>query len=332
MQKPAKTFLPNVFLLPAALAMAAFALAACGTVSAANGPGARTPATSPAGQTGGAVPPQQQARTDAATILAAFVPPPGATRLSKPPGGVGGKLSHPDGYSIDPDVVYAATLWQIPGMTPKQALAWEKAHLPSRFKLTLQAGEEVAPPSRIILPKDPYHYASYGFTPPAGKVDFGQMTVGAASTLAGQTYIRVQAMVAWQPPRPATEKVPAAARVITITAQPDWNDPHNIPAPVTISDPAKVSRIVSLLDGLNIDPGGVHGCLMMSGQGITLTFRPSAGGPVLATAHEDVPDCGAVAFTIGGRRQPALSDWGPFAQKVLDIAGVRWRGWNAPNR
>jgi hypothetical protein len=332
MRTPSETFLPNVPLLPAALALSAFALAACGTVGAATGPAARVAGTSPAGQSRGAVSPEQQARNDAAAMLAAFVPPPGATRLSKPPGGVGGKLSHPEGYPSDPDVVYAATLWQIPGMTPKQVLAWEKAHLPSRFKLSLQTGEEVTVPPRFRPPGDPYHYASYGFSPPAGKTDFGEMTVGAASTLAGQTYVRVQAVVAWQPPRPATEKVPAAAKVITITAQPDLNAPHDVPGPVTITDPVKVSRVISLLDGLNIDPGGMHGCLMMSGRGITLTFRASASGPALATAHEDVPDCGRVAFAIGGHGQPALSDWGSFASKALGIAGVRWRGWNVPAR
>ena len=195
MRKSPRPFPPNASLLPAALALAAFALAACGTVSAASGPGAGTPATSHAGQVRGAVPPQQQARTDAAAILAAFVPPPGALRLSKPPDGLGGKLSHPEFYLSDPDAVYAATLWRIPGMKPKQALAWEKAHLPSRFTFSSWSGEEASLPPSVHVPRDPYHYASYGFVPPAGKADSGQLTVGAASTLAGQTYVRVQAVV-----------------------------------------------------------------------------------------------------------------------------------------
>jgi hypothetical protein len=280
-----------------------------------------------------AMSPRQQAQQDAAALLAAFVPPPGATRLVRPPSGVEGKLNGPEFTSGDPDVVYSATLWQVPAMTPKQALAWEKAHLPAGFKLSGWSGEAVSlpkAPGGRPWPKDPYHYAAYWFAPPAGKAGSGQLNVGAVSTLQGQTYVRVDAEVAWQPLRPATEKVPAAAKVIVITAQPDMNTPHDIPAPVTVTDPAKVSRIVSLLDGLNIDPGGIRGCPAMAGRGIMLSFLATASGPVLATAHEDLPSCGYVDFTIGGRKQPTLSDFGPFAQKVLGIAGVQWRGWNLP--
>jgi len=36
----------------------------------------------------------------------------------------------------------------------------------------------------------------------------------------GQTAIWVDAQVSWQPPRPAAERVPTAARVVTITLLP----------------------------------------------------------------------------------------------------------------
>jgi hypothetical protein len=156
------------------------------------------------------------------------------------------------------------------------------------------------------------------------------MLVDAAVSRSGQTYVRVDAQLAWTPARSPAERVPAAVKVITITAQPDMNIPHDIPAPVTVTDPAKVARIVSLLDGLNIDSSGTHGCPAMSGRGITLAFLARAGGPALASASEELPSCGYLDFSIGGRKQPTLSDGGPFAQKVLGIAGVKWAGWNVP--
>jgi hypothetical protein len=37
-----------------------------------------------------------------------------------------------------------------------------------------------------------------------------------------------------------------------------------------------------------------------------------------------------VAFAIGGRPRPTLADSVSFAQKALDTAGAKWRGWNVP--
>ena len=69
--------------------LACTVLAACGTATA--GTGASPPARVLAshGPT-----PEQQAKADAAAMLAAFAPPPGATRLSSAPTGSGGILKH----------------------------------------------------------------------------------------------------------------------------------------------------------------------------------------------------------------------------------------------
>ena len=92
----------------------------------------------------------QQAKAEAAAILGAFIPPPGAQRLAAPPGGVGGKLDNPIFMSGDPDTVYSASLWKAQGMSPLQVLTWEKAHLSSRFRLTFVGGE--AAPTRPGIP------------------------------------------------------------------------------------------------------------------------------------------------------------------------------------
>lgn len=305
------------------------ALAGCGTTVTANARGSSAPSAAVVSH---ALSPQQ-AKAEAAAILAAFIPPPGAQRLAAPPGGVGGKLDNPVFMSGDPDTVYSASLWKVPGMSPLQVLAWEKAHLPGRFRLTLAGGEAAPAPPGIpgarTPPSDPYHDASDEFDlqgsgiPPAA-----EMIVQAATSSAGQTYVRVDVEVSWQPQRPASERVPAGVTAITITAQPDMNKPHDVPAPVTLTDPARVGKIVRLVDSLPLNPGG--GCLGANetGKGITLSFLGHANGPVLATASELIPNCGGVQFAIRGTAQPALSDPGSFTQQALSIAGVRWPGFN----
>jgi hypothetical protein len=284
-----------------------------------------------------ALSPQQRAKAEAASILAAFVPPPAAQRLVGPPGDVGGKLDQPYITSGDADVVYSASLWAVPGMSPLQVLAWEKAHLPGRYRLTLTGGEAAPAPAPIpgtpTPPGDPYHDASDEFDlQGAGIPPAAEMIVQAVSSPAGQTYVRVDVQVSWQPQRPASERVPAGVTAITITAQPDMNKPHDVPAPVTVTDPARVGKIVTLVDSLPLNPGGGHGCfgLNENGKGITLSFLGHANGPVLATASELIASCGGVEFAIRGTYQPELSDPGSFTQQVLAIAGVRWPGFNMP--
>jgi hypothetical protein len=309
----------------------ALALAGCGTTVITNARGSSAPRAAMVSH--GLSP--QQAKAEAAAILTAFIPPPGAQRLAAPPGGVGGKLDNPIFMSGDPDTVYSASLWKVPGMSPLQVLTWEKAHLSSRFRLTL-AGGEAAParpgiPGVPTPPSDPYHDASDEFDlQGAGILPAAEMIVQAATSSAGRTYVRVDAMVAWQPQRPASERVPAGVTAITITAQPDMNKPHDVPAPVTLNHPASVSKIVRLVDSLPLYPE--RGCLGLNenGKGITLSFLGHANGPVLATASELIPSCGYVEFAIRGTDEPILSDPGSFTQQALSIAGVRWPGFNMP--
>jgi hypothetical protein len=59
------------------------------------------------------------------------------------------------------------------------------------------------------------------------------------------------------------------------------------------------------------------------GNQLMLTFRASAGGPVLATA-QGPGACNMVQFTLGGKLEPALQDNGSFTQDVLAAAGLHW--------
>jgi hypothetical protein len=244
-------------------------------------------------------------------------------------------LRHPPFISGDPDIVSAVSWWYVPD-SAQALLSYESTHLPRDFKWGQQGGVgSVAATSVIGHPVPggtrPSKGSGYGawyesWAPPGGTT---ALMVEIAAPGNGPAYVRVQASASWIPARPASERVPAGASVVVITAQPNMNKPHDVPGPVTVTDPAKVRQIVALTNGLNLDSGVLRYCPMETGQGITVTFLARLGGPALATASEQVPTCGTVSFVIGGERQPALSDRGSFTPDVLKIAGVKWAGWNA---
>jgi hypothetical protein len=142
----------------------------------------------------------------------------------------------------------------------------------------------------------------------------------------GQTAIRVDAQVSWQPPRPASERVPSAARVVTITQLlslgPRAGRP---PAAVTITDLVVVRRLAALVDSLRLSTiGSGAPCPGSPGGGIRLTFLALAGGPPLAVAQGPAA-CGTVQFSAGGKRQPALQLTNSFIPQVLKLAGLHWK-------
>ena len=170
------------------------------------------------------------------------------------------------------------------------------------------------------------------------------LVVEAAGAGNGQTAVRVDAQVSWQPPRTAAERVPSAARVVTIVRLPSLDpharrppapvtlvrlpslDPHarRPPAPVTITDLAVVRRLAAHVDSLQLPTIGPDAsCPAGLGGGIRLTFRARAGGPPLAVALGPAP-CGTVQFSVGGKPQPALQITDSFILQVLKLAALHW--------
>ena len=314
-----------------ALTLLSLALAGCGSVRAGDGsPGGPASATAHSGPPSPASTasqsPQARAQADAAAILAAFVPPPGATRLSSAPGGVGGRLT---GSSPGPDVVEYASWWQVPGMTPLQMLAWEKAHLPHQFRLAGFGGEEMKPPklpNGLTFPADPYHAADYAFglPPVTGILTSRELDVEAARSTSGQTYVRVDSQVNWQPVRPASTFIPSGVRAVTVTAVAGMNDRTKPPAPVTMTDAARVRKLVALVNAQPLFPPGVFNCPFDDGRGVRLTFLAGPGRPTVATAFAKSNGCGGVDLTIG-KRQVSLAWGSTAAEQALAISGMNWK-------
>ena len=295
----------------AALAVsAALAVAGCtsaGPAARGTGPAARVSAAARPVAPATPATPRQRAVADAAAILAAFVPPPGARRLAKAPdvaGLPGGPISTLGSIALVDDVAF----WEAPGQ-PLAVLAWEQAHVSRRFT---PEDEDFGPPSWD---------RTFSLAPIPGVLNARDLVVEVTAAGGGQTAIRVDAQVAWQPPRPASERVPAAARVVTIGEVPGLLPVASpVPAPVTVTSAAAVARLAALVDGLALSTRGPGAsCAAGVSLELVLTFRARPGGAALAVARGPAP-CGLVLFAIGGRQQPALAVTGTFVTQALAIA------------
>ena len=280
---------------------AAVAVPGCAAAHPTTGPA--TAASRPASLT-----PKERAVTDAAAILEAFVVPPAAERLRTAPDALKVPISTVVSTSLVDDVAF----WQVPGQ-PQAVLAWERAHLPRRFT---PEDADFGPPSWD---------RTFSLSPIPGVLNARDLVVEVTGAASGQTAVRVDAQVSWQPPRPALDRVPSAAHVVTITRLPGL-DRHTgrLPAPVTITDLAVVRRLAALVDSLQlstIGPGA--SCPAAFGAGIRLTFLAMAGGRPLAVAQGPAA-CGTVEFSVGGKLQPSLQLTESFIPQVLKLAGLHW--------
>jgi hypothetical protein len=273
--------------------------ASCGAATSAPRP-AQSPAT-PAASVSAT--PAQRAAAQARAILGAFVPPPGAARLAKPPELPSGSATMSlDSATAVSDVGY----WRVPG-TATALLAWEKAHISRSF-----SRQDV-----IIGPPD--WNTVYSLPAVPGVLPTREMNVQFYDAGGGATVIMADALVSWQPSRPASAVIPASVSVVTVAES--GPGPGN-PAPVTITSAPAVAKLAALVDGLplsTVRPGTP--CPMAAG--FTLTFRDAAGGPVVAVATGPA-ECGVVHLRLDGGTSPDLQPPGSYRASVLTITGLRW--------
>lgn len=296
---------------------AALLIGGCGTTRAPSG--GASPSSS--GSTTASTTPKTRAAADAASILQSFVPPSGAVRLTAAPDADHGALGRPVTPVASPNTVDNVSWWRVKG-TPQAVLAWEKSHISSRFKATGSgSGFSVGHQSTMWSQQ-------YSLPPVPGLLDQRQLAVSAVNDGEGQTALRVDSQVTWLPAKPASERIPASAKAVTISASPGVIRDGKVPAPVTITSAATVEKIASLVEGLPVFPPGRYSCPADIGKAVQMTFRGSATGPALAVVTADLTGCQAVSFTVGGKKQPGLSGGASAAQQVLAASGLHWNGYS----
>jgi hypothetical protein len=277
---------------------------AAGCAGPAAAPPAR-PSSSPA-VVAASVTPKQRAAADAQAILKSFAAPPGAARLAKQPPLPGGWARYPTMGLNSTTQADAVGYWRVRG-EPKALLAWEKAHISRRYS---RQDVIVGPPSWSTL---------YGLPAIPGVLPQREMNVQVYDAGGGITVIRAAAMVAWQPPRPATEVIPASVRAVTIAASGPW---RGNPRPVTITAAPVVRKLAALVNRLPVAVKGKNiPCPM--GAGFTLTFRGAGGKPVAVASGP--AECGVVHLTLSGQAEPDLQPPGSYRATVLKIAGRHWQ-------
>jgi hypothetical protein len=289
---------------PFLLIVSAALIVSCGAASSAPGGAESSSRAVVSSQAAGT--PQQRAAAEAKAILAEFVPPPGAVRLAGRPALPGGWDSYP-GMSLNSTAQAGAVgYWRVRG-TATALLAWEKAHISRSFS---RQDVIIGPPSWNTV---------YSLPAVPGVLPVREMNVQAYDAGGGTVVIMADAMVSWQPARPASEVVPASVTVVTIAASGPW---RGNPAPVTITSVPAVRRLAALVNGLPVSTAGPGLCPMEAG--FTLTFRAVAGGPAVAVAAGPA-ECGAVHLRLGGKDEPDLQPPGSYRATVLKIAGLGWK-------
>jgi hypothetical protein len=138
---------------------------------------------------------------------------------------------------------------------------------------------------------------------------------------AGVSVIKADAMVSWQPPRPASEVIPDSVTVVTIAVSGPW---QGNPAPVTITSGPVVRRLAALVNALPVSTLNPDVPCPSGPAGFILTFRAAVGGPAVAVA-DGPTGCGAMLLTLSGRREPDLQPPGSYTATVLRIAGLPWQ-------
>jgi hypothetical protein len=163
----------------------------------------------------------------------------------------------------------------------------------------------------------------YSLPPVDDVLDSRQLLVEAVRD-GDNTAIRIDAQVTWLPARTASDQVPAQAKAVTITMDPDPNQgSEKPPEPATITDPAKVRKLAALINSLPVYTPGLRRCLPNEiGASLTLTFRASPQGPPLASVTSQLSICQDITLTIGGKPQPDLR--GAIGPKILQVAALPW--------
>jgi hypothetical protein len=258
-----------------------------------------------------------RADQDAHALLARAVLPAGAARLAQAPAGAN-LIANDLPHVATPDLSDAHAYWRVAG-TPGAVLAYVGAH-------TAHIGP--AEPGSAGGPGGGYSWVQLALRPVAGVFDERSLVIKVVGLRDGATAVRVDAQVVWVIPRPSSERVPAAVREIDVTRAPPRKPAT---ASVTVTSPATITKIVSLINALPTVQPYVMSCPSWPSDTpvVTLTFRASRAGRVLAqaselaTATEPTTGCDAMSLTLRGKPQTPLLKGAAALHAITKRLGVQ---------
>jgi hypothetical protein len=124
-------------------------------------------------------------------------------------------------------------------------------------------------------------------------------------------------------PRPASEKIPSAAKTLRITAVGALRtsgQPTPIP-PIAVTREKTVRAIATAIDELPRLQPGAYSCPSDNGSSVSFAFRAAQGESLLAWVKAEATGCGIVEVKIGDREEPLLSDGYRLLRKVEKLLG-----------
>jgi hypothetical protein len=310
-----------VFVVAAMAASAAVAIAAAATF------GGGTDAPHTAVPTPRATSPKARANRRAARLDAASRPtkvnlPAGATRVPIEPADDNGYLKPLPLLETEFASATAHAWWTVPG-DPQSVIDAIEADPPvgATQAGTGSGGNFKTGTSELD--------ADYQWPALAGVLGTRLLRVTVTSIGGGLTGVLAESQSVWIVPRPASERIPAATRIVQISSTvPGAADGGRL----TITRDGQVGSIVALLNRLPIVQPGVTGCpgLILPAKTITMTFRARSSGPPLAVLRfvdyrpwraAYSSECEPVRLSIGGRPGAAL-DGGEFIGRIERIIGL----------
>jgi hypothetical protein len=274
--------------------VAAVLIAIIGTVSA---HGTRTVRGVAASESAAAN--QAAARADAAALLGEVSLPAGATEFSSPPAGDEGLLAHAGAGGPDtPNVVEDHAWWTVPGPRA-EVMAYIRGHAPSGSAL-VSSGSGGGRGSTA------FESVTFAWPAVAGVLSARWLVLTAAQLPHGSTGLRADTQVVWVTPRPASERIPAGARRLSVSVTSALKGNLAPQRPFSVVSAQRIERIVALLNSLPAAQPGTRACPDDPGIRLALAFyQPDAASPS-AVATADPYGCGGVQLTIGGRPQAPL--------------------------
>jgi hypothetical protein len=244
------------------------------------------------------------AEADAGKLLSRLVLPAGSNRSATQPVGSSPHLSQPAQVPGTPKLIDRAGWWTVPG-SPQAVLEAVAQHPPAGSRVfeessEIQRGVELSRSIELSWP------------PVAGVLASRALLLTAAAEPGGTTGLRADAQVVWIVPRPASEQIPARARVLEV----DYSGGGEPARHLTVLRHRAVRRIAVLIDGLPIvQPSYPHSCPAEQGdpRTVTVTFTAAPGGRALAEAVTAEPPgngCGSMGLEVYGKPRPALDgEW-----------------------
>ena len=271
---------------------------------------------------------QRAAVRDARWLLGRLLLPSGAQRSPTDPAGESGleaAWERPGTAAL----VDRHRWWIVPG-EPEAVLAYIESH-PSPGSRRGVRGTSSGPRGMTWV-------VGYDWPAVRGVLQTRSLLVEVVALPGGRTGVRADAQETWVVPKPSSDLIPSAARVLELSVGRPWaseGKPPETTLSMTVTEAAKVQAITDAINRMALLQPGIWHCPRIPSDGAVATFKflASAGGTVVATAsmpaysRTEISSCYALKLALPelgksvelAELQPNEDSIVTLAEKVLGV-------------